>query len=246
MAINQIDINADVGEGLGNESEIMPYLSSCNISCGAHAGNEKIMDYTIALAIKNNVKIGAHPSFPDKKNFGRKPMKLTKDELMTSLSEQLTLFEKILKANDANLHHIKPHGALYNLAAVDRKVAQVVVALTKNQGKSIKLYVPYGSIVAELAQKQGVEIVYEAFADRNYNSNLTLVSRQNEQAIITNPNEVFNHCLSILKKGKVKCLDGNEVSLKASTLCIHGDNENILGILRFLKIKLRSKGIEIS
>jgi UPF0271 protein len=245
MLKKTIDINADVGEGLDNETAIMPYLSSCNISCGAHAGNEVAIAKTMALAVKNKVKIGAHPSYPDKKNFGRKPMALSHNELLDNLLSQLTFFKRLLKIHKAQLHHIKPHGALYNLAAVDKGIAQVVIELMKNQSKSVKLYVPYGSVIAELALNEGVEIVYEAFADRNYNSDLTLVSRQEKKAIITDPKEVLSHCLSIFENESVKCLDGSTATIKASTFCVHGDNENVLTILKYLTTNFAKKGIEI-
>jgi UPF0271 protein len=245
MLKKTIDINADVGEGLDNETAIMPYLSSCNISCGAHAGNEVAIAKTMALAVKNKVKIGAHPSYPDKKNFGRKPMALSHNELLDNLLRQLTFFKRLLKIHKAQLHHIKPHGALYNLAAVDKGIAQVVIELMKNQSKSVKLYVPYGSVIAELALNEGVEIVYEAFADRNYNSDLTLVSRQEKKAIITDPKEVLSHCLSIFENESVKCLDGSTATIKASTFCVHGDNENVLTILKYLTTNFAKKGIEI-
>lgn len=245
MLKKTIDINADVGEGLDNETTIMPYLSSCNISCGAHAGNEVSIAKTMALAVKNKVKIGAHPSFPDKKNFGRKPMALSHNELLDSLLRQLTFFKRLLKTHKAQLHHIKPHGALYNLAAVDKGIAQVVIELMKNQSKSVKLYVPYGSVIAELALNEGVDIVYEAFVDRNYNSDLTLVSRQEKKAIITDPKEVLSHCLSIFENESVNCLDGSTATIKGSTFCVHGDNENVLTILKYLTTNLAKKGIEI-
>ncbi|WP_370390952.1 5-oxoprolinase subunit PxpA [uncultured Winogradskyella sp.] len=245
MLNKKIDINADVGEGLDNETAIMPYLSSCNISCGAHAGNEVAIAKTMALAVKNKVKIGAHPSYPDKKNFGRKPMALSHKELLDSLLRQLTFFKRLLKIHKVHLHHIKPHGALYNLAAIDRGVAQVVIELMKNQSKSVKLYVPYGSVIADLALIEGVDIVYEAFADRNYNSDLTLVPRREIKAIITDPKEVLNHCLSIFENESVKCLDGSTATIKASTFCVHGDNENVLTILKYLTTNLAKKGIEI-
>lgn len=245
MLKKTIDINADVGEGLGNENKIMPLISSCNIACGGHAGDESTMATTIALAHQYNVKIGAHPSYPDRENFGRKPLEISSQELIKSLEEQLDVFKNVLYAQNGTLHHIKPHGALYNRAAADSNVAKVIVNLLKGQDTPVKLYAPYGSVIEELARKSGVEIVYEAFADRNYNKDLTLVSRQNEHATITKPNDVLRHCLSILSEGKVKCLDGTMVPIKAGTLCVHGDNKNAQAILKLLNCEFQIRGIEV-
>lgn len=245
MTYFNIDINADVGEGLGNEAELMPFLSSCSIACGGHAGDENTMRSTINLAQQFNVKIGAHPSFPDKDNFGRIPLDISDNELLFSLKEQLRLFNNMLKSQDGSLNHIKPHGALYNLAAIDMHIAKVVVDLIKHEAKGAKLYVPYGSVIARLALNSGIEIVFEAFADRNYNSDLTLVSRQYNDALITDPEYAFNHCKTIIKEGKVSCINGLKHKIEASTFCLHGDNQNALSILKFFHKNFPKEGIEI-
>lgn len=242
----KIDINADVGEGIGNEAELMPFLSSCSIACGGHAGDEKTMRNTINLAQQFKVKIGAHPSFPDKENFGRKPLEMGDDELLFSLTEQLRLFNNVLDSQNGNLNHIKPHGALYNLAAVDMRIAKVVVDLMKHEAKDVRLYVPYDSVIAEQAVLSGIETVYEAFADRTYNPDLTLVSRQSNDALITDPEYAFNHCKTIIQRGKVNCADGSKQKIEASTFCLHGDNKNALAILKFFHKHFPNEGIEIS
>jgi UPF0271 protein len=240
-----IDINADVGEGLNNESQLMPYLSSCNIACGGHAGNEESMSKVVKLAKKHKVKIGAHPSFPDKQNFGRQVIQISSADLYTSLKQQIRSLMKVLRTEHITLHHIKPHGALYNLAAVDEKTANVIIEVVKSIALPLSLYVPYGSVIADKAQKEGIKITYEAFADRNYNVDLTLVTRSQNNAIITNPNDVFNHVYKMISQQKVKTISGVEVEIKADTFCIHGDNPEALKLLEFLSEKLQEHQVII-
>lgn len=246
MAVVGIDINADVGEGIGNEEFLIPLISSCNIACGGHAGDEETMRSTVNLAHKSRVKIGAHPSFPDKKNFGRIHLDMTETALLNSLKSQLQLLISILEEQKLNLHHVKPHGALYNLAATEEKTGLAIIKLMKSLDSSVKLYVPYGSKLAQLAVDAEIDIVLEAFADRNYNKDLTLVSRKYQNAVITDPLDVLDHSLSIVKENLVYCSGGSLKSIKASTLCVHGDNENSLEILRYLHSEFPKYGVHIS
>lgn len=240
-----IDINADVGEGLNNESRLMPYLSSCNIACGGHAGDEETMSKVVKLAKKHKVKIGAHPSFPDRLNFGRKVMQMSSADLYTSLKQQIRILMKVLRAEHATLHHIKPHGALYNLAAVDEKTANVIIEVVKSIALPLSLYVPYGSVIADKAQKERIKITYEAFADRNYNEDLTLVSRSLNNAIITDLDTVYGHVYKMISQHKVKTISGVEVEIKADTFCIHGDHPEALKLLQFLTEKLQQHQVKI-
>ncbi|MGB1231120.1 MAG: 5-oxoprolinase subunit PxpA [Winogradskyella sp.] len=240
-----IDINADVGEGFSNEADLMPYLSSCNIACGGHAGNNSSIRSAIKLAKKHHVKIGAHPSFPDKKNFGRLPMAITSEKLKQSLKEQMQVLALIAKQENATLNHIKPHGALYNLAAKETQLAQIIVDFIKANFKNLKLYAPYKSVIANLAIANGIEVVFEAFADRNYNDDLSLISRKNEDALLTKKEAVFCHVFNMITHQKVKALSGVEVPIKAQTFCVHGDTKNALEILRYLTQKLKENAITI-
>ncbi|TWO32758.1 5-oxoprolinase subunit PxpA [Seonamhaeicola sediminis] len=240
-----IDINADVGEGMGNESELMPFISSCNIACGGHAGDISTMHEVVKLAKKHKVKIGAHPSFPDKENFGRVKMDISCAALFTSLKHQVTNLLNVLKQENATLHHIKPHGALYNLAAKSEKVANVILEVVKSMHIPVKLYVPYKSVIAKLAKENKIEIIYEAFADRNYNEDLNLVSRQENNAMITDENDMVQHVLRIVKNKKVKTVLGNEFPILAQTICIHGDNSNAIKMVENLNKKLKTNGISI-
>ena len=241
----KIDINCDVGEGVGNEQFLMPYISSCNIACGGHFDNANTIDKTIQLAIENEVKIGAHPSFPDKENFGRKLMNISDEELKESINSQLNLFKERMSLVGAKLHHIKPHGALYNAIAVNEKLAVFFAKLVKPYLKEAYLYVPYNSVIAKVALKKNITIKYEAFADRNYNDDLTLVSRTKNNALLIDENEVLNHILHMIKYQNVKTISDLEIPIKADTFCVHGDTKNAIEIVKFINKQLTEKGFSI-
>jgi UPF0271 protein len=230
-----IDLNCDVGEGLHNEHLIMPFISSCNIACGGHAGSVEIMDHVIALAIQHDVKIGVHPSFEDKENFGRVVLDISNKELQQSLVDQMKLFKDRAKRQEANIHHVKPHGALYNLIAINKEKAEVVVNAIQQVFDHVKMYVPFNSVIEKVAGSAGIEIIYEAFADRNYNDDLTLVSRKESNAILTDPDKIIEHVSRMANESKVKTITGIEKNIKAQTFCIHGDNENVIAILEALQ-----------
>lgn len=245
MQTFRVDINVDVGEGIDNEALLMPYISSCNVACGGHAGDIETMRNVVQLAKQHDVKIGAHPSFPDSANFGRVKLTMTSNDLFRSLEHQINNLELILKEADADLHHIKPHGALYNLAAVDHKTAEVIIAVIKRVSKPVKLYAPYNSVIASLALQHQIPIMYEAFADRNYNLDLTLVSRQENNAMIYNEDNLFTHVYNMITTQNVKTIQGNNVAIKADTFCIHGDNPQAVNLIKNLRKRLDASGIKI-
>ncbi len=232
MAI-KTDINCDLGEGMGNDAQLMPFLGSCNIACGGHFGDSKTMETAIQLAKKYHVNVGAHPSFPDKENFGRKIIDISRDELHQSLVKQIAGFKTICNQNNAVMHHIKLHGALYNLAANDAEVAAVVLNAFAKVQADIKIYVPYNSAIAMLAEDY-FPIVYEAFADRSYKADLLLVSRDKPNAIIRDKQKAWEQIKSIIETSKVATIDGQLVTIKADTFCVHGDNDNALEILQYI------------
>ncbi|MFC4722049.1 5-oxoprolinase subunit PxpA [Geojedonia litorea] len=240
-----IDINCDVGEGLNNEHLLMPYVSSCNIACGGHAGDPDTMRAVVRLAKEHQVKIGAHPSFPDKENFGRQIIEMSCADLYTSLKQQIRDLMTVLREEHLMLHHIKPHGALYNLAARDERTANVVVEVVKSIALPVYLYAPYKSVLAEVAEKEHIEVTYEAFADRNYNKDLTLVSRAKTNAIIENLDLMFEHVQNMIFNQKVKTVDGVEVVVKAETFCVHGDNPKAVKLLEGLSQKLKEHHVLI-
>ena len=241
----RIDINCDVGEGIQNEHLIMPLISSCSVACGGHFGNKETIDKTIELAIENNVLIGAHPSFLDQKNFGRMSLDISERTLKESIEAQLDLFLACMADFNQKMHHIKPHGALYNLIAKDKKEAQKFIRIIKKYLKNCFLYVPYHSEIAKVALENNVNIKFEAFADRNYNDAVSLVSRTAKNALILSPKEVAKHVLHMVKKNKVKTVSGLEKEIKVDTLCIHGDTENVIEIASFLVGELKKNKIEI-
>ena len=238
-----IDINADVGEGIGNEKELFPFISSCNIACGGHTGDYKTMLSTVKLAKENDVKIGAHPSFEDKENFGRKILKFNREELLNSLTNQVESLQKILKKENVKLNHIKAHGALYNLSAYDIKSAKTLIDLAKRI--NTKLFVPYSSLISKIAEKEGVEIYNELFIDRNYNSDFTLVSRDNSNALIRESDKMFQHVKKIIINKTISTINNESISVEFDTLCIHGDSPNAIEMIRDLHFKLKNIGIKI-
>lgn len=241
---NIIDINCDLGEGIGNEAEIMPFISSCNLACGGHAGDGSTIDQVVALAKHNNVRVGAHPSFPDKANFGRKPMVMSKEDLYVTLRQQILLVMNCCAIHDLKMHHVKPHGALYNLCSVDENLASVVIDVMLNTCPGVALYAPPGSEIARLA-KGKIVVLFEGFADRNYNGDLTLVSRQENDALLTRKEDVLDHVLTMVKEQKIRVRSGEKIDANIDTICIHGDTKNAVEIASFLYENLTKKGINI-
>ena len=239
----KLDINADVGEGIENENELFPFISSCNIACGGHTGNYKTMLSTVGLAKQYNVKIGAHPSFEDRENFGRKILKVNKKELLSSLINQVESLQDILKNQEIKLNHIKAHGALYNLSAYDKDSAKIIIELAKKI--DTKLYVPYSSLISKMAKEQGVETYNELFVDRNYNSDLTLVSRENSNALINDSKTMFEHVKKIINDQIITSINNKNMSVEFDTLCIHGDSPNAIELIKELHFKLKNIGIKI-
>ncbi|WP_439129768.1 5-oxoprolinase subunit PxpA [Polaribacter sp.] len=241
--MKKIDINCDVGEGVNVEPLLMPNISSCNVACGGHFGTKKTIEKTIQLAIKNKVLIGAHPSFPDKENFGRKLLNLSSFELKNSIEQQMELFLNCMNNYNQKMNHIKPHGALYNFIAKNKEAAAQFISITKKYLQNCYLYVPYNSEIERVALNNQIKIKYEAFADRNYNNDLSLVARAEKNALITNKVEVVKHVLFMYEQGKVKTISGALKDLKADTFCVHGDTENAVEILSYLKSNLKQNNI---
>ncbi|WP_062060261.1 5-oxoprolinase subunit PxpA [Aquimarina longa] len=240
--MREIILNADVGEEAGFDKEIMPYISWCNIACGSHAGNEKIIQKTIQMAIDHDVKIGAHPSYPDQENFGRAKMNMPHKDLVKTITEQIQLVKFYTEKAGAKLHHVKPHGALYNTAVVDEKVACSIIESVKNVDRSLILITSCNSKLSYLSDKD-LEVKHEVFADRNYNKDLTLVSRLENDAVLTNPRTVFQHVLKMVSEGKVVTREEEELPIFFDTICVHGDNPKSVHILKYLYTEFLSLGL---
>ena len=227
-----LNINCDLGEGLNNEHLIMPLINSCNIASGGHAGNTKSMIECVEISIRCNVEIGAHPSYPDRLNFGRKKMEISKPELSYSIITQIESLETIASSYGKKLNHIKAHGALYNEMISDIDLADFYLDTIKEYKSKYSIYIPYKSEIEKLASKRGFDIIYEVFGDRNYNDNLSLVSREKENALINDPKEVINHLTSIIESNAVKTISGDTREIKFDTICIHSDTNNSIQILK--------------
>ena len=227
-----LNINCDLGEGLNNEHIIMPLIDSCNIACGGHAGDNGSMIECIEISIKNNVKIGAHPSYPDKINFGRKKIDISPSQLSYSVISQIESLETIANSYGLELNHIKAHGALYNQMIIDTELSNFYLNTLKDYKNKCSLYIPYKSEIEKIALKKGFSIIYEVFGDRNYNDDLSLVSRNNENALITDPESVVNHIKTIKETETVKTINGNYKKIKFDTICIHSDTNNSIEILK--------------
>lgn len=241
-----IDINCDVGEGIGNEEVILPLISSCNIATGGHTGTSESMRKVIRLAKTHGVKIGAHPSYPDKENFGRKTLQLSDDALKSAIRIQLKKFQQIIEEEDGIMHHIKAHGALYNDIAKNDALATIFLRSIEIYKDSVYIYVPYNSIIERKALNWGFKIKYEAFGDRNYNPDGSLVSRKEKFALITKPDLVLNHIIVMALEKQVLLLDGKRIPIKADTYCIHGDTPKAYEILQYLSGNLSEYKITIA
>ncbi len=229
-----MDINCDLGEGIGNDQAIMAYLDSCNIACGGHAGDGESMRNTVMMAKKHEVKIGAHPSFVDRDHFGRKEMKVSKQLLKSQLIDQITDLNDIAVSLGMRLHHVKPHGALYNLAAKSEDMAELVIEVMQELDNNMFLYVPFNSVIENLARQRGIAICVEVFADRNYNDDFTLVARTESHAILEDPQEIKARVDEMIRKHCITSVNGVTKKADIDTICIHGDHVNALQIAKLL------------
>ena len=241
----QVDLNCDMGEGMDNESDIMPFISSANIACGYHAGNEDTIKRTIELALGHNVAIGAHPSYLDRANFGRLSQSISLVELAELISDQLNIFEKITNQMGCKIHHVKLHGALYNDCAKDALSSKIVAQTIQAIDPSIMLYGLSGSHSIKEAKAIGLRSVEEVFADRTYQANGQLTPRYLDHALITDPNESAQQVLSMVLDQEIKTHDGTMIAVNAETICIHGDHPEAIEIAKHLFTTLQQYKIEI-
>jgi len=243
--LNEIDINADLGEGAGFDAALMPLISSCSIACGGHFGDKNSIRAAVQLAKKHGVKVGAHPSFPDINHFGRKVLTMTKRALTESVFEQLLTFYAVCETEDIEVHHVKLHGALYNYAAKDAATADAIVEAIIATKTRPKLYVQHGSVLHKKAENL-LPLVFEAFIDRCYNKDLSLVSRDHPRALIQEPTKAWEQLFGMINRGVVSTVDSDEKQIVASTFCIHGDHENSVAILQYIQKQLKQNLISFS
>jgi UPF0271 protein len=240
-----IDLNCDLGEGVNVEEFIMPFISSANISCGYHAGNHHTMKRAVELAIHYGVAIGAHPSFADKANFGRTEMHLEADQIFQIVSDQLTKLSTIIVDAGGHLSHVKPHGALYNMAAKNSHVAAAIVRAVKEFNPELLLFGLSGSKLIEEAQFVGLGSVNEAFIDRTYLEDGSLTPRTTEGAVITDIKKSIQQALNIVKTGSVFTITGKRIPIRAETLCIHSDSPRAPELARQIQEELLSERIKV-
>lgn len=240
-----IDLNCDLAEGGHQDEQLMGLISSCNIACGGHFGDEITINNAVKLALENHVKIGAHPSYPDKANFGRNKMGISESELKKSVSDQIKGVFHATKTQGGQLHHVKPHGALYNDLRTDLKKSQLIIQLIQEFDDQLILFVPPESAVKELA-KGKLKTKIEGFADRNYEENFALVSRKKKQAVLSEKEAVLKQVLGMVKDEKILLKNGGFLKAKFDTICVHGDHQNAVEILAFLNRELPKNNIQIS
>lgn len=243
--MTSIDLNADLGEGDPFDAELLAIVSSCNIACGGHAGDTQSMRATIEAAMRNDVAIGAHPSYPDPEGFGRQSGFLTGDALYESLTEQVTALADIAAQLGATLSHVKPHGALYNDAVLDRELADVIARVTAETAGAPSLVGMADSELQIAADRYRLEFVAEAFVDRAYEADGTLVSRSEPGAVHADLAVATTQAVGLAKRGRVTARNGDVIDVRADTLCIHGDTPGAAEAARAVRDVLESHGVEI-
>ncbi len=241
----KIDLNCDMGEGMHTDKDIMPYISSANIACGAHAGDEDTIKKTIAYCIEHNVAIGAHPGFADKSNFGRTPVKLSPTSLYNLFYSQILLIIEIAARMGAVLHHVKPHGALYTMAATNKVYAQTIVQATKDISPALVFYGLSNSCMIEAATIANIKVASEVFADRTYQDDGTLTPRSSNNALITDTNIAVEQAIQLITRNKVNAVSGKAVYVKADTICLHGDGVHAVDFVRTIYERLQKENIKI-
>jgi UPF0271 protein len=240
-----LDFNCDLGEGCGDDAAIIPLLSSANIACGFHAGDARTMRDTVALCQRHGVAIGAHPSFPDREGFGRREFQVTPDAVYSLTRQQLDALQAIAHAQGARVHHLKPHGALYNLAARDRAIADAIAEATHDVDPGLWLVGLSGSALTAAGEALGLRVAHEAFAERRYEADGTLTPRGRPDAVIDALDDALAQVRGLLRDGVVVARTGERVALRMDTLCLHGDRADAAAFARALRATLEAEGVRI-
>ncbi len=246
----EININCDLGEKSKHHSnkydpDLLEIVNSANVACGYHAGDEETMNQVIRISKKNGVSIGAHPSFNDPENFGRERMNLSSSEIKQLITDQYEILQKIALKHQENVTHIKPHGALNNMACEDIELATVLAQTIKDIDKELIYLVPTGSKMQEAAKKLDMKFACEIFADRNYEDDGNLVSRKKPHALITDPEQAKKHVLKMVQTQSLNCHSGKQIPCEIDSVCIHGDNLSSLATAKSIKENLTENGLEL-
>ena len=240
----RIDLNCDAGESLGDDEAMFHIVTSTNIACGSHAGDQSTMESTVRSALRHGVAVGAHPSYPDVQGFGRRTMRVSPAEAVAFVLHQIEALQAIAEANGARVTHVKPHGALYNDAARDRSLADAIAAAVRRSG-TLRLVGLAGSAFAEAASSAGVAFVAEGFCDRAYGDDGHLIPRSVAGSLITDPQTAARQAVDIAVRGRVRSISGTEVAVVAQTLCIHGDTPGAVDIARAVRSALEAAGVRV-
>ena len=246
----EININCDLGEkskyhSIENDPELLNIVNSANIACGYHAGDEETMNMVIKISKSNGVSIGAHPSFNDPENFGRKRINLTSSEINKLIINQYEILQKVAQKHNEKVTHIKPHGALNYMACENFELANTIAKAINNIDKNIIFLVPTGSQMEIAAKKLNMKIACEIFADRNYEDDGNLVSRSKDHALITDPEVAKKHVLSMVKNQALNCYSGKQMPCEIDSVCIHGDNQSSLATAKSIRENLMSNGLTL-
>ena len=245
-----IDLNCDMGESfgvwtLGNDAALMNYVSSVNIACGFHAGDASTIKKTVETALEKGIAVGAHPSFPDLQGFGRREMKMSASEIFDIVLYQIAAVKGICEASGGKLHHVKPHGALYNQAAKNADLAEAIAKAVSAIDGSLILYGLSGSFLISEAEKIGLQTASEVFADRTYQSDGTLTPRSEQKALISDAEQAVSQVWQMISEQNVTAINGEKIALKAETVCIHGDGATALEFARTINARLKENGVNI-
>lgn len=246
----RIDLNADVGEGLAGpdvagDDELLTHVTSANIACGFHAGNPSLMRATVDICRRHDVAVGAHPSLPDREGFGRRELRMPASELESVVIYQLGALEAIAASVGVPLRHVKPHGALYNMAARDRELAEAVARAVFAFDRELFVYAPPRSALASAARAIGLRVAGEGFADRGYRHDGSLVPRNEPGAVIANVEEVVTRALQMAVERTVTAVDGSPLTIDVDTLCIHGDTPGASAMAAWLRAGLASADVDV-
>jgi 5-oxoprolinase (ATP-hydrolysing) subunit A len=246
-----IDLNADVGEGfgpwpMGNDAGLLPYLTSVNVACGFHAGDPIIMDRTVEAALARGIRIGAHPSHLDLRGFGRREIQASPDEVETDVLYQAGALRAFVESRGGRLWHVKPHGALYNQAVRNESLARAIARGVRRLGGGVTLVgLANSEVFRAAARSEGVPFAGEAFVDRAYEADGTLAKRGTPGALIESGEAAAQQAVALAKRGQVVARDGATVSVRAETLCLHGDNRNAVEIVRAVRQALEAAGVKV-
>jgi UPF0271 protein len=243
----QVDLNADVGEGMRDvEGGLMPFISSANVACGLHAGDPQTMSSTAALALRHGVAVGAHPGYADRDGFGRTSRDVSPDEVMNLVLYQVGALDAILAPLGGDLHHVKPHGALYNQAAVDRSLAVAIIAGIRAFHPTLRLVGLAGSAMEQAARALGHPFTAEAFADRRYRADGSLLPRQEAGAVLTDPQAVAEQVRRLVTNSEVLADDGTALKISFESLCVHGDTPGAPALAARVRRELQALGVSVS